>query len=56
MGMPTFSKAYASENAQVQNPQGIKFSFSPLTGSRKNGSIGYATGALTKIKDRGDMT
>ena len=54
MRMSTFSKAYVPENAQAQNPQGIKFSFSPQTGLRKNGNTGFATGALTKIRDRYD--
>ena len=48
MGMSTFSKASASENAHVQNSQGIKPSFSLLTDLRKNGSTGFATGAITK--------
>ena len=55
MGMSTFSKAYVPENAQAQNLKEIKFSFSPLTGSRKNGNTGYAIGALTKIRDIVEM-
>ena len=55
MGMSIFSKASASENAQFQNSQGIKLSFSPLPGSRKNGNTENATGAPLLIRDRSDM-
>ena len=51
MGILTSSKAFASENAQVQNFQEIKIFCSPLIDLRKNGKIGHTNGALTKIRD-----
>ena len=53
--MSIFSKASASENALAQNYQEIKLSFSLLTGSRKNGNTGNATGAPLLIRDRSNM-
>ena len=48
MRKSTFSKASVLENSPAQNPQGIKSSSFLLTGLKKNGSTGNATGALTE--------
>ena len=44
MGTLTFAKAFALENAQVQNFQVIKRSCFPLIDLMKNGKIGRSNG------------